>query len=161
MEPYEKQWKLLQTIPGVDEICAAMMIVELGVHMEHFGSREQLSSWAGLCPGNNESAGKKKSGRTRKDNQQLRTLLCEAANAAVKTESQFKGKYKCLLIRRGHKRAIIAIGHKLLRVTHSLLKNGKPYHDPTITYEELTTRKNASRWMKALKKFGYLEPLLH
>ena len=74
----------------------------------------------------------------------------------IKTNSQFKDKYKGLVIRKGHKKAIIAIGHKLLRVIYSLLKNNKPYKDPTIDYNALVVKKNASRWIKALEKFGYL-----
>jgi len=116
----------------------------------------QLSSWAGMCPGNNESAGKKKSGKTRKGNRAIRCILCEIANAARKTNSQFKGKYDSLVIRRGHKRTVIAIGHKMLRVVFSLLKNNKPYRDPGIDYEELIVDRNAPRWLKALKKYGYL-----
>jgi transposase len=156
MEPYRTHWQILQTVPGIDAIGAAMIIVEIGVDMQRFGNREALCSWAGLCPGNNESAGKKKSSKTRKGNHQLRVLLCQSANAAVKTRSQFKGKYQGLLIRKGHKKAIIAVGHKILRVIHSVLKNGKPYQDPEIDYEALVTAKNAPRWIKALDKFGYL-----
>jgi len=116
----------------------------------------QLSSWAGMCPGNNESAGKKKSGKNRKGNRAILCILCEIANAARKTNSQFKGKYDSLVILRGHKRTVIAIGHKMLWVVFSLLKNNKPYRDPGIDYEELIVDRNAPRWLKALKKYGYL-----
>jgi transposase len=156
MEPYNEQWKILQTIPGVDAISAANTIVEIGVDMKRFGNEEQFCSWAGMCPGNNESAGKKKSGKIRKGSKQLRSILCQVANSAIKTNSQFKDKYKGLVIRKGHKKAIIAIGHKLLRVIYSLLKNNKPYKDPTIDYNALVVKKNASRWIKALEKFGYI-----
>ena len=156
MIPYNEQWKILQTIPGMDAISAAITIVEIGVDMQRFGNEEQFCSWAGMCPGNNESAGKKKSCKIRKGPKQLRSTLCQTANAAIKTNSQFKDKYKGLVIRKGHKKAIIAIGHKLLRVIYSLLKNNKPYKDPTIDYKELVVKKNASRWIKALEKFGYL-----
>lgn len=114
MKPYQAQLEILQTIPGIDEMSAAIMIVEMGVDMQRFGSREQFCAWAGVCPGNNESAGKKKSGKTRNGNHQLRVILCQIANAAVKTNCQFKGKYRGLLIRRGHKKAIVAVGHKIL-----------------------------------------------
>lgn len=156
MIPYSEQWKLLQTIPGMDAISAATTIVEIGVDMPRFGNEEQFCSWAGMCPGNNESAGKKKSSKIRKGPKQLRSTLCQIANSAVKTNSQFKDKYKGLVIRKGHKKAIIAVGHKLLRVIYSLLKNNKPYKDPTIDYNALVVKKNASRWIKALEKFGYL-----
>jgi transposase len=156
MSPYQKQWEILQTIPGVDQVAAMVLIIEIGIEMEKFGSAEQLSSWAGMCPGNNESAGKRKSGKTRKGNQAIRRILCEIANAARRTKSQFKAKYESLVIRRGHKRSIIAIGHKILRIVFVMLKNINPYYDPGINYEELIVDRNAPRWLKALKKYGYL-----
>ena len=157
MKPYEDQWKILQTMPGIDSVGAAMLISEIGVDMSQFKNSGRFCSWAGMCPGNNESAGKKKSGKTRKGNRYLRSLLCEMANAAIKTNSQFKGKYKGLVIRRGHKRSIVAVGHKMLKVIYSMLKTGSPYKDPEIDYEAILTQKNAPRWIKALKKYGYLQ----
>lgn len=155
MEPYQESWQLLQTLPGLDAIGAAMLIAEIGTDMERFGSKERLSSWAGLCPGNNESAGKRKSGRAYRGNRYVKRLLCEAANSACRTNSQFKGMYQGIVIRRGHKRAIMAIAHKLLEVSYVLLKKRQPYVDPKIDYEALTVGRNAPRWIKALKKFGY------
>ena len=156
MSPYQKQWEILQTLPGVDKVAAMVLIIEIGIEMERFGSADQLCSWAGMCPGNNESAGKRKSGKTRKGNHAIRSILCEIANAARKTKSQFKGKYESLVIRRGHKRTIIALGHKILRVIFAMLKNVKSYIDPGIDYEELVVDRNAPRWLKALEKYGYL-----
>lgn len=157
MQPYQTQWEILQTIPGLAPISAALLIIEMGVDMERFGSEDSLSSWAAMCPGNNESAGKKKSGKTRKGNQYLRRILCETANAAIKTEGQFKDKYQTLTVRRGHKRSIIAIGHKMLRVTYTLLKHNKPYCDPGIDYQAMMVKRNAPRWFKALREYGYLD----
>lgn len=157
MALYEEQWKLLQTLPGVNYISAAMLISEIGVDMRSFKNSSHFCSWAGMCPGNNESAGKRKSGKTRKGNRYLRSLMCEIANAAIKTNSQFKGKYKGLVIRRGHKRAIIAVGHSMLKIIYSMLKTGMPYTDPGIDYESMTVKKNAPRWIKALEKYGYLK----
>lgn len=108
-----------------------------------------------MCPGNNESAGKRKSGKTRKGNTYLRSMLCKVANAAIRTKSQFKEKYKTLVIRRGHKRAIIAIRHKFLRVIYCLFTRNKYYEDPGIDYQELVVARNASRWLKALNKYGF------
>lgn len=153
---YKKYWEILQTIPGMDAVGAAIFIIEVGVDMTQFGSMKQLCSWAGICPGNNESAGKRYSGRTRKGNRQLRQMLCEISNGASKTDSQFKSKYKGLVIRRGHKRSIIAIGHKIMRISYTLLKNEQAYKDPKIDYEELVVRKNAPRWIKMLEKFRYI-----
>ncbi len=155
MSPYQEQWKILQTIPGIDQVSSAILIAEIGVDMKRFGTMNRLASWAGMCPGNNESAGKRKSGRTRKGNCAVRQVLCEISNAARRTNSQFKGKYKGLVIRRGHKRAIIAIGHKILRIVFTLLKKKEPYRDPTVDYEAIVVQRNAPRWIQALKKFGY------
>ncbi len=157
MKPYEKEWKLLQTIPGIDSISAAMLLAEISTDMSSFKSKEHLSSWAGMCPGNNESAGKKKSGKTRRGNHYIRSILCEISNSARKTESQFKGMFQGLAIRRGHKRAIIAVGHKILEIIYVLLKNKEPYKDPCVDYEEMMVSKNAPRWIQCLKKYGYLQ----
>ena len=153
---YKAYWEILQTIPGMSAIGAAILIIEIGVDMTRFGSMKQFCSWAGMCPGNNESAGKRYSGRTRKGNRQLRQILCEMSNGASKTNSQFKSKYKGLVIRRGHKRSIIALGHKIMRISYTLLKNVKAYRDPDVDYEALVIKKNAPRWIKALQKFGYI-----
>ena len=105
---------LLQTLPGVDLIGAAMLLVEIGTDMAAFGNADRLASWVGICPGNNESAGKRKSGRVRKGNLYVRRLLCEFAHAASRTKSAFKSKFEALIVRRGHKRSIVALAHKLL-----------------------------------------------
>jgi transposase len=156
IEPYREQWCLFQTIPGIDRISAAMLLAEIGVDMSPFRNSDHICSWAGMCPGNNESAGKRKSGKTRKGNYYVRSLLCEIANAAIKTNSQFKGMYKGLVIRRGHKRAIVAVGHKILTIVYAMLKSGLPYKDPGIDYEAILVGKNAPRWINALSKYGYI-----
>jgi transposase len=157
MKPYEEEWRLLQTIPGLDSLSAALLIAEVGVDMSRFGASERLCSWAGMCPGNQESAGKRKTGKTRKGNGYVRSLLCEAANSARKTESQFQGLYKGIVIRRGHKRAIVAVGHKILQLVYIVLSRKEPYKDPQIDYEALVVHRNAPRWLAALEKYGYLE----
>lgn len=159
MKPYQEEWKFVQTIPGFDVLSAAMLLAEIGVDMSRFGSKDRLCSWAGMCPGNQESAGKRKSGRSRKANPYVRSLLCEAANSARKTQSQFQGLYKGLVIRRGHKRAIVAVGHKILQVVYILLSRKEPYKDPEIDYEALVVHRNAPRWLDALQKYGYLEKM--
>ena len=147
---------LLQTLPGVDLIGAALLLVEIGTDMDAFGSADRLASWVGLCPGNNESAGKRKSGRVRKGNPHVRRLLCEFAHAARRARSVLKSKFQALLARRGHKRAIVAIAHKLLRTIFFMLKRGEPYRDPATDYEALSVQRNAPRWIKALTKFGFI-----
>jgi transposase len=147
---------LLQTLPGVDLIGAAMLLVEIGPDMAAFGSPDRLASWAGVCPGNNESAGKRKSGRARKGNPYVRRLLCEFAHSARRTTCAFKARFENLYLRRGHKRAIIALAHKLLRTVFFMLQRGQYYRDSATDYEALTVKRNAPRWIKALTKFGFI-----
>ena len=147
---------LLQTLPGVDLIGAAMLLVEIGTDMDAFGSADRLASWVGICPGNNESAGKRKSGRARKGNLYVRRLLCEFAHAASRTKSVFKSKFQSLLVRRGHKRSIVAIGHKILRTIFFMLKRREHYRDSATDYEALSVQRNAPRWIKALTRFGFI-----
>jgi transposase len=133
-----------------------MLLVEIGADMDAFGSADRLASWAGICPGNNESAGKHKSGRVRKGNPYVRRLLCEFAHAASRTTSVFKSKFQALVVRRGHKRSIIAIAHKLLRTMFFMLKRREHYRDSSTDYEALAVQRNAPRWIKALTKFGFI-----
>ncbi len=147
---------LLQTLPGVDLIGAAMLLVEIGSDMDAFGSADRLASWVGICPGNNESAGKRKSGRVRKGNLYVRRLLCEFAHAASRTTSVFKSKFQALIVRRGHKRSIVALAHKILRTIFFMLKRGEHYRDSATDYEALSVQRNAPRWIKALTKFGFI-----
>jgi transposase len=155
MQPYAWAWCLLQTIPGIDEISAALILIEIGIDMQQFGSASRLASWAALCPGNRESAGKRKSGKIRHGNPIVRYLLCEAANAARRTKTVFRAKYNDLTFRRGHKKTIIALAHKLIRTIYFVLTRRKPYHDTTVDYEAVTVARNAPRWIRALKKYGY------
>ena len=147
---------LLQTLPGVDLIGAAMLLVEIGTDMDAFSSADRLASWVGICPGNNESAGKRKSGRVRKGNPYVRRLLCEFAHAASRTQSVFQSKFQSLIVRRGHKRAIVALAHKLLRTIFFMLNRGQHYRDSATDYEALSVQRNAPRWIKALTKFGFI-----
>lgn len=147
---------LLQTLPGVDLIGAAMLLVEIGSDMDAFGSADRLASWVGICPGNNESAGKRKSGRVRKGNLYVRRLLCEFAHAASRTKSVFQSKFKSLIVRRGHKRSIVALGHKILRTIFFMLKRREHYRDSATDYEALSVQRNAPRWIKALTRFGFI-----
>jgi transposase len=149
---------LLQTIPGVDLIGAAMLLVEIGTDMTVFGKADRLASWVGVCPGNNESAGKRKSGAVRKGNPYVRRLLCEFAQAARRTTSVFKSKFQSLVVRRGFKRAIIAIGHKILRTIFFMLSRREYFRDAATDYEALSVQRNAPRWIKALIKFGFISP---
>jgi transposase len=147
---------VLQTLPGVDLIGAAMLLVEIGTDRDAFGSADRLASWVGICPGNHESAGKRRSGRVRKGNLYVRRLLCEFAHAASRTTSGFKSKFQSLIVRRGHKRSIVALGHKILRTIFFMLKRREHYRDSAVDYEALSVQRNAPRWIKALTRFGFI-----
>ena len=146
----------LQTIPGIDETAAAALLVEIGDDMAVFGSPKRLASWAGVCPGNHESAGKRQSGKTRKGNYYLRRILCEIANSISRTRCSLRDKFKGLVARRGRKRAIFAIAHKVLKIVFLLIKKNECYRPPNQNYEALAVRRNAPRWIKLLKQQGFV-----
>ena len=155
-EPYQQQLQLLQTIPGVGRETAGGIIAEIGCDMEAFPSEKHLASWAGVCPGNNESAGKKKSERTTHGNKTLKTALTEAAWAASHTKDSFlRRKYNSLITRRGKKRALIAVGNKILCAAYVILKNMEEYKEPDETML-LEKRKQAQigRYLKRLHELG-------
>lgn len=156
LEPQKKALELLQTLPGIDVVGAALLLVEIGDDMSVFGSADRLASWTGLCPGNNESAGKRKTGRTRKGNPYVRRILCECAHAASRTQCALRSKFQSLVVRRGHKRSIIALAHKMLRIIYLMLSHGTNYRDADTDYEALSVRRNAPRWIRKLIEFGYL-----
>lgn len=156
LQAWQPQLTLLQTIPGIDQMGAAMLLVEISPDMSSFGSAEKLASWVGICPGNNESAGKRKSGKTRKGNAWVRRLLCEFAQAASRSRCALKDKFASLTVRKGHKKSIVALAHKMLRIIFAMLKNNSPYQDKTIDYEALTVQRNAPRWIKMLEKHGFI-----
>ena len=159
LTPYQQQLDLLMTLPGIDHGAARAILIELGPDMQVFPSSRHCAAWAGLCPGNNESAGKRRQGRTRKGNPFLRTLLIECAHGAARTNHcQFKGYHKALTVRRGYKRATVATAHKLLRILYRMLATNQPYHDPHTDYEALMVKRNAPRWFKMLEKYGYHTP---
>ena len=144
---------LLQTIPGIDAPSARAIIIELGPDIGVFASHRHCAAWAGLCPGNNESAGKRRSGRTRRGNTTLREVLIECAHGAARTHHcQFQGYHKALTVRRGYKRATVATAHKMLRVIFRVLHSATPYRDPHTDYEAMMVKRNAPRWIAMLKK---------
>ena len=119
MRPFEESVELLKTIPGVEQRTAENLIAEIGNNMDQFPSAEHLASWAGMCPGNNESAGKRKSGKTPKGNRWLRRTLNKSAWAASHTKNTYlSAQYRRLASRRGKKRAIVAVGHTMLKIVY-------------------------------------------
>jgi transposase len=110
----------------------------------------------GICPGNNESAGKRKSGRIRKGNAWVRRMLCEFAHAAGRSRCALKAKFQALSVRKGHKRSIAALGHKMLRTIYAILSKKTHYVDKTVDYEALMVARNAPRWLQMLVKHGFV-----
>lgn len=134
-EPYREELELLKTIPGVGENIAVCIISEIGVDMGQFASHKHLASWAGISPGNNESAGKNRSGRIRQGNKWLKTKLVEGAWSAMHSkETYFQSKYRSLVRRKGPKKAIIALGHKILIAAYHIIKDKKSYKELGSTY---------------------------
>lgn len=121
----------LRTIPGVGEASAEVIVAEIGVDMSRFPTSGRLASWAGMCPGNDESAGKRRSGRTTKGNQWLRTTIVQVAWAATHAKATgFRTMYSRWAKRLGRKKALIALGHKILVLIHKLLATGADYREP-------------------------------
>jgi transposase len=157
LEPYAAQLALLQEIPGVDQTLAAVIIAELGVDMSVFHSVSQLASWAGVCPGNNESAGKRKSSRIPKGNVYLKTTLVEAANAAARAKGTYlRDKFYRLKARRGYKRAAVAIAHKILVSIYHMLSQSVSYNDLGDLYlDKLNTHHLTRNLVHRLQRLGY------
>jgi transposase len=157
LSPYQEIIELLVTIPGVDKLAAALILVETGVDMNVFKTADRLASWAGMCPGNHESAGKRKTTHTLKGSRWLRRILTEVANAAIKTKGcYFQAKYRNLVVRRGHKRSVVAIGHNIIRIIFYMIRDKEVYRDRVVDYNEMVVRKNAPRWLKQLSRLGYI-----
>ena len=128
--PQQPVLEKLDAIPGVDRRVAEVLLAEIGTDVTPFPSDAHLASWAGICPGNNESAGKKRSGKTTKGSRWLRQALVQAAWAAShKKDSYFQAHARNLMRRRGRKRGLVAVAHSLLTVTYHMLKEGTAYHD--------------------------------
>ena len=129
-ECYKEILDLLETIPGVGRDGAVFVIAEIGVDMDAFASQKHLASWAGMSPGSNESAGKNKSGRITYGNKYLRTILVQMGWAASRTKNTYlSSKYKSLAGRRGKKKAVIAVGHKILLAAYFIIKNKVEYKE--------------------------------
>jgi transposase len=130
LAPYQEPYLRLQQIPGVDRIGAAVIIAELGIDMSVFPTARHAAAWAGVCPGNNESAGKKTGRKGRKGNIHLTTALVQAALAAARTKgSYYKDKYWRLKARRGPMRAAFAVAHHILIAAYHMLATGADHRD--------------------------------
>jgi len=157
MRPFAAQRELLMTIPGVKQRTAEVLIAEIGVDMTVFPTPKHLASWAGVCPGNDQSAGKRRSGKTRQGSKWLRATLTEAANAAARSKNTYlAAQYHRLRGRRGHAKAITAVSHSILTAAWHMLQTGELYRDLGPDYFTKQNPERATkRLVRQLEKLGH------
>jgi transposase len=163
MAPFAEAAERLQTIPGVSQRVAETVVAEIGTNMEQFPTDGHLASWAGMCSGNNESAGKRRSGRTTKGDRWLKRILVQAAWAASHTKGTYlAAQYRRLAKRRGCKRALVAVGHTLLVIMYHVLKRGTTYAELGADFlDRLEPERLTRQLVKRLEALGHkvtLEP---
>lgn len=155
--PFEEAVSLLDTIPGVGRETAEIIVSEIGTDMSHFPSADHLASWAGVSPGNNESAGKRRSGKTRPGNKSLRAALNQAAHAVAHTKNNYLvAQYHRLAARRGKKKAVVAVMHSMLIIGYHLIQRHEPYRDLGGDYfDKQKPEATAKRLVKHLERLGF------
>jgi transposase len=162
LPPFAEAVRLWRTLPGIDEVAAAALLAEIGADMDQFPSARHLVSWAGLCPGNHESAGKRLSGKTRPGNPWLRGLMVQVAWAASHTKDTYlAAQYRRLAHRRGRKRALIALANTILSITWYLLKHQQTYQDLGADYFDRLQAPAQRYYIQQLQRMGFrvvLEP---
>lgn len=157
LTPYQTELELLQSIPGIAENASAIVLAEIGPDMSPFDDDGKLASWSGICPGNNESAGKPFNTKRRKGNPHLVSALVESAWAASRTKnSHFKARYHRIKARRGSGRAVVAVAHTLLRTIYLVLKTRHPYQEPIRPpLSEAQRARKAQRLTRDLQHLGF------
>jgi transposase len=163
LAPFAEVVERLVTIPGISQRVAETVVAEIGMNMEQFPSAGHLASWAGMCSGNNESAGKRRSGRTTKGNRWLKRILVQAAWAASHSKGTYLAtQYRRLAKRRGRKRALVAVGHTLLGIIYHMLKRGTTYAELGPDFlDQLEPERLTRQLIKRLEALGHkvtLEP---
>lgn len=163
IRPFEWAVQRLITMPGVDRTAACALIAEIGADMAHFPSARHLASWAGLCPGNNESAGKRRSGKSHRGNRWIKGLMTEIAWAAARTKASYPAsQYRKLAGHRGRKRALVAVANSLLQAAWHMLTHQQDYRDLGHQYLDQLQHKALERTLvRRLEKLGHkvtLEP---
>jgi transposase len=157
MHPFGEAIERLETIPGVGRRTAEAILAEIGPEVSRFSTYRHLASWAGMCPGNNESGGKRRSGKTTKGNPWLRAALVEAAHAAGRTRDTYlSAQYRRLASRRGKKRAAVAVGHTILVIAYHLLQRSCGYEELGGDYFDKRDRQAVERRLvRRLEGLGY------
>jgi len=158
MRPFKKAIEALDGIPGISRINAEQILCETGIDMSRFPTDKHFASWAALCPGNNESGGKRKSGKTRKGNMTLKAALTQAAISASRTKSTyFNTLYHRIAARRGKNKANIAVAHAILVTIYHMLKEGSSYHDlGTNHFDEINKEAILKRSIKRIQSLGFI-----
>ena len=157
MEEYEENKKKLEKIPGIGKRSSEIILAEIGQDMSRFPNAAHISSWTGICPGNNESAGKRRNGRTRKGNKILKSTLVECAQSAVRKKDSFLyAQYQRISMKKGKKRAIVAVAHTMLIAIYHMINENKEYQDlGSDFYNKFNKEKKANAYIKKLKELGY------
>ena len=157
LAPFEAQLRQLDTIPGVNQRVAEVIVAVAGTDMTRFPNADHLVSWAGMCPGSNESAGKRRTSRTRKGNPILRGTLTQAGQAAGRSKNTYLGAtYRRIAARRGSKRAAIAVGRSILEIAYFVLRDGVAYEELGVNYFDERKKDAVIRnAVKRLEKLGY------
>jgi transposase len=157
LRPFEAVLDQLDAVPGIGRRTGEVLLAELGTDMSRFPTAKHLASWAGMCPGNHESAGKRHSGRTRKGNGALRATLVEAAQAARRRKDTYlAAQFRRLAARRGTKKAAVAVGHSILVIVYHLLRDGTVYEDLGPAYLDRRDRAALERRLVArLEALGH------
>jgi transposase len=155
--PFEPMLTALDTIPGVDRIAAISIVAETGGDMRRFPSAGHLCSWGAMCPGQNESAGKRRSGKTRKGNRYLRRTLIQAALSATrKRDCALQTRYHRVKRQRGHKKAVVAVGHQILEIAYYVMRDGVTYQELGADYFDRRHHERAvRRHVKQLEAMGF------
>lgn len=157
VKPYEPLISRLDEIPGINRDAAIEILGEIGTDMAPWATDRRFAAWAGLCPGNHESAGKRKNIGVRKGNQFLKSILVQVATAAVKTKgTYYQAKFLRLSKRRGYKRAIIAIAHRMLIAIYHMIRNDKPYQElGAAIFDQRSAESKKQSLVKQLENLGY------
>jgi transposase len=157
LAPFEAQLRKLDTIPGVNERTAESIVAVIGTDMTRFPNADHLTSWGGMCPGSNESAGKRRNSRTRKGNPILRSTLTQAGQAAGRSKNTYLGAtYRRIAARRGKKRAAIAVGRRILEIAYFVLRDGVAYEELGVNYYDERKKDAVVRnAVKRLERLGY------
>jgi len=155
--PFEPLLTALDTIPGIDRIGAISIVAETGGDMSRFPTAGHLCSWAAMCPGHNESAGKRRSGKTRKGNRYLRGTLIQAGLGAIHSKgTALQARYHRVKRHRGHKKAVVAVGHQILEIAYYVMRDGVTYQELGADYfAQRHAERAVRRHMRQLEALGY------